>query len=288
MLEYLAATSAVSSTGIPGPHSFTTALIWALRDLAAKGRKFNTNELVNKINDAPNFPKNQRPELSNRSGKSTAQRIMFEPISKGGTTARTVGDQASVHAPVPNVTTVLSLKFFFDERPTEENVETLGRSLNHLFQQNRLAVNRIDWGGLYPWRPTLTWAANRLIQARIVPRKLSKAGISPSRLDAFHPPRQEVHIISQGSIQDVVHDAMRHEALHREEDRIRAPSHHARMVLAESWALLASLMALSPFRSRRLRGLQGLLLLSSICIGLIAYRVQQSMFLAPEAALDGF
>ncbi|CAL8574966.1 hypothetical protein XPA_000912 [Xanthoria parietina] len=84
LFEYLAAVEGHDgTTKIPGPESFTTALIFALKELVKEkdeGR-FTTDELLRKIKtDAPNFPKDQTPAMSNRDNKhSSAGRIMLHP-----------------------------------------------------------------------------------------------------------------------------------------------------------------------------------------------------------------
>ena len=66
----------------PGKDSFTRALIYALKALVEKRQdgRFTTVELLNKIKEAPDFPKDQNPMLSDREKKGSAGRIMLHPL----------------------------------------------------------------------------------------------------------------------------------------------------------------------------------------------------------------
>jgi hypothetical protein len=79
--EYLVATSASSTTRKPGPASFTTALIWAFKRLVATGNSFTTQDLVAKVYNAPGFPADQSPRLSER-GPLCTRRIGLAPLIK--------------------------------------------------------------------------------------------------------------------------------------------------------------------------------------------------------------
>ncbi|KAF7505934.1 hypothetical protein GJ744_012376 [Endocarpon pusillum] len=87
--EYLAATSSGETTRKPGKHSFTTALIWALRTLCEERGQFITTDLLNTIKKrAPDFPKDQSPVLSDRNRGSPRERIFLQPLQKNGTESR--------------------------------------------------------------------------------------------------------------------------------------------------------------------------------------------------------
>ena len=82
LFEFLAAAKANKTTRIPGIESFTSALIYALETLVRqKEGRFTTDELLRTIKDAPNFPKDQEPQLVERRNPHTrAGRIMLHPI----------------------------------------------------------------------------------------------------------------------------------------------------------------------------------------------------------------
>ena len=153
-----------------GKESFTSALIFSLRALVRKqpeGR-FTTMDLLKKIQtDAPDFPKNQNPVLSGRDTCISAGRIMLHPLKKVvsacGMQPKTERDSD------PAKRQVLTLRFYFDQKPSLERIEKLGLEFNAVFEQiPALGVNCIRWGGLQsavarsaqPWLDTLT--RNRL------------------------------------------------------------------------------------------------------------------------------
>lgn len=140
--EYLAATEELGSTKVPGKDSFTSALIYALDALVkerADGR-FTTVELLNKIKDAPHFPKDQNPMFFHRERKHSAGCIMLHPL-KGNGSRR----EAAELDPLKGHT--LTLHFDFSEKPSSTYLETLGRELNDFFERN-VGVNQVRWGGM--------------------------------------------------------------------------------------------------------------------------------------------
>ena len=150
LFEYLAATKEMASTKVPGYDSLTSALIHALEALVEEkpeGR-FTTVELLRKIkHDAPHFPKDQEPVLSDRKENTSAGRIMLHSLHKEGSMA-----------PIPPVDNnsgessdrkqVVTLQFKFDEKLSNAHLERLGDDFNVLFDRNALGVNRVRWGGM--------------------------------------------------------------------------------------------------------------------------------------------
>ena len=160
----------MGGTPVAGKDSFTSALIFSLGALVREqpeGR-FTTMELFKKIQtDAPDFPKNQKPVISGRDTCISAGRIMLHPLKKGVST-RGMKPKADRHSD-PTKRQVLTLRFYFDQKPSLERIERLGSEMNAVFEQNpALGVNCIRWGGLQsavarsaqPWLDTLT--RNRL------------------------------------------------------------------------------------------------------------------------------
>jgi len=149
LFEYLAATKEMATTPIPGDNSFTSALIYALETLVEEmpeGR-FTTIELLRKIKeDAPNFPKDQSPVLSDRERHSPAGRIMLHPLPREGSTPQTPSKESS-HEDLAN-RQMLTLHFNFDKRPSQEQIQLFGTELNHVFERNTLGVNGVRWGGM--------------------------------------------------------------------------------------------------------------------------------------------
>jgi hypothetical protein len=142
--EYLAATSAASTTPSPGDRSFTSALIWALKKFAEEEtpRKFTTTELVNKIREGPNFPPDQVPTLMARDPHSV-QRIVLAPLPGGEKTG------AAVEEPPRTVPTCLELRFFFDKEPQERELEDLAQALKKHINRGSGSLYKVYFGGLY-------------------------------------------------------------------------------------------------------------------------------------------
>lgn len=150
LFEYLAATKQMGSTRVPGPHSFTSALIYALKALLEEkdeGR-FTTDELLRKImEDAPSFPEGQTPVLSDREG-NTSGRIMLHPLDRKGITAQSPSKESTSQDQTKHQT--LTLHFDLMGWPSEASVEKLGSQFNNIFDRNTVGVMGVRWGGLRP------------------------------------------------------------------------------------------------------------------------------------------
>ncbi len=144
--EYLAATK-LDLTRAPGDDSFTSALIYALEALVEEGR-FTTVDLLKKINDAPKFPKDQDPVLSNRNRNNTASagRIMLHPLPEAGFRTQIPIKEETIQDPARGQ--VLTLHFEFDEKPTAKQTELLAEDINDMFERNSVIVNGVRWGSM--------------------------------------------------------------------------------------------------------------------------------------------
>lgn len=156
---------------MPGPKSFTSALIFALealREQKPKGR-FTTDELLRKIkNDAPDFPKDQTPELSDRDHKTlSGGRIMLHPLQPDS-----AEDDKSYETSPSELADrhIVTLHFDFGGNPSGKNLETLGRNFNEIFERNTLGVQRVRWGGV---RVSAFARATRRFSAASRRRKIS-------------------------------------------------------------------------------------------------------------------
>ena len=179
--EYLAATEELGSTKVPGHDSFTSALIYALDALVkerADGR-FTTVELLNKIKDAPHFPKDQNPMLINREKKHSAGRIMLHPLKGNGSDVELSRREAAEHDPLKGH--ALTLHFDFSEKPSSTYLETLGRELNDFFERN-VGVNQVRWGGM---RQAMAVRCAKFLQARARKRRESMRLQQASPSDSF-------------------------------------------------------------------------------------------------------
>ena len=145
IFEFLAATKVGGLTNRSGPTSFTSALIWSLEKLAEKKDRFTTVDLRRTIiHDAPEFPKDQEPQLSDRQ-MQPAGHIMLHPLSEGESCNRIIPEVRRAGSVMqPTVT----LHFDYEKKPTEEQIETLGLGLNKIFEEHNLGVNGVRWGGM--------------------------------------------------------------------------------------------------------------------------------------------
>ena len=146
---------------MPGEDSFTSALIFALEELVdeqPEGR-FTTVELLNKIQEAPNFPDDQTPVLSDRKDFTRAGRIMLHPLQKEGSSAPLRSEETTSLDPTRRHT--FTLHFDVNDKPSLAHIKKLGLELNTIFERNNLGVNRIRWGGLL--QSTFARVARKLI-----------------------------------------------------------------------------------------------------------------------------
>lgn len=148
--EYLAATSAKSTTRKPGPKSFTTALIWALKDLVAKGKSFTTQELLTRILHAPEFPDDQGPRLSER-GAACLRRIALAPLNLDDA-PETYETQPQDEEEGERVD--LSLRFLFNKYITEEMVTELAMELRKVISESSFKATTILWDGINSESPS--------------------------------------------------------------------------------------------------------------------------------------
>ncbi|KAI4270249.1 MAG: hypothetical protein L6R38_007192 [Xanthoria sp. 2 TBL-2021] len=146
--EFLGATSSGATTKAPGPGSFSSGLIWALGVLARESDKFTTTTLVNKIREAPNFPKKQVPILYERTDLSSLQRIVIAPLLdvEEATAAVPAEEQdTTLHQPWG----FLGLRISLDRRPTKAEIGNFGKDVSMMMQNTELKVRSVKWGGLH-------------------------------------------------------------------------------------------------------------------------------------------
>ncbi|KAH8198233.1 hypothetical protein TruAng_007617 [Truncatella angustata] len=146
--EFLAATSAKSTTKKPGKESFTSALIWSLTRLVEQG-SFSTQELLRTIqNEAPYFPEDQSPRLSERQ-PSSQRKIMFAPLTddyvKKATEASKADDEEDFD---DEMRQDLLLRFVFDKDITESMVTEIARHMQHLIRDRDIKAKTVSWEGI--------------------------------------------------------------------------------------------------------------------------------------------
>ena len=185
IFEFLAATSAGSVTRSPGKNSFTSALIWALRQFAKGGEKFTTSELTNRIKEAPYFPKEQVPVLCERNAASSL-RLVLAPLPEGKSQV-----EQQQHSPTPMSACnqedreVLTLKLVLEKLPDKTDIARLAKVVKQLIAGQHMLVHRVLWGGIHSQtesHPNLDYivrqAAKRFLEP--VTRRRSSADRSPS------------------------------------------------------------------------------------------------------------
>ena len=150
--QFLAATSAGHVTRTPGPHSFTSGLIWALIQLAEERGKFTTSELSDKVRDSPGFPKHQVPVLYDR-GRPSWKRIVLAPLSEEPLEQSCTSLSSNpVH---------LDLKFVLENDPGEADITNLAKAIRGVLH-NQAIVRHVNWGGIHAPVSTSTPLCRRL------------------------------------------------------------------------------------------------------------------------------
>jgi hypothetical protein len=147
--EFLAACGSNVETNMPGPNSFTTALIWALTDLVT-GRpnrpRFTTLELQTKImNEAPFFPRDQYVPVYERD-EPCDQRLVLAPLPTGSEANSPLSTPSHrTKSEIPQ--NYLDLRFWYSERPDEDDIENLADRLKRLMRDQTIRARRVGWRG---------------------------------------------------------------------------------------------------------------------------------------------
>ncbi|MCJ1431894.1 hypothetical protein MMC27_001250 [Xylographa pallens] len=271
--EYLAATAPGATTRSPGPESFTSALIWALKALVAEGRPFTTQQLVNKIKNggAPGFPNNQKPVLSKRGEKNSAGYIMLEPIRKEVDRLALIRARSLSSSHDMGAAVLLNLKFMFETRPSEAQVEILGKALNDAMQNHDLHVSRIMWGGLHSWpRFMMAEAVQRfaLSGSHRRHRHHNSGGSSTTLL----LPANDINLrqrqgYASGHNGLFISKQIVHEAYHENfpnEHINHGILYHGTMLFLAVWAAAVSLVAFLPDKGRGMMGVRGFISIAGL------------------------
>ncbi|KAK5683305.1 hypothetical protein LTS10_004836 [Elasticomyces elasticus] len=190
--EFLGACSESNGTPRPGPTSFTTALTWALSQLATEDRAFNTAKLRSKLCEYDHFPKKQIPVLSPlRPGDHI---VISRKGLKPGTTEQALTNSEredklynseSVH-----------VQFHFDHKVNGEDVKAMADTLRHIMDRDdtKTLWNRATFRGkssdllslqdlALATRVAAAWKANLGRSRR------ASCGVSPSDVQPLFPHR---------------------------------------------------------------------------------------------------
>lgn len=277
--EYLAATGSNDTTKSPGPHSFTSALIWSLEELVKERGCFTTQQLMHKIyNDAPGFPRDQRPVLSKRNNMNPANYIMLEPIftTKEMPNLARLRSTSSHEAGQPEV---LNLKFIFDTRPAISDVQELGKALNDVMEERDFKVRRIMWGGLHSrTRFVMAEAAHKFLLGSSPRQRQFGSGSSPEALlfsvyNQAGRPQGHVSSAHRGD-----HDGQQQHLAH--DDGCHGIAYHWKMLLVGIWVASVSLITFFPEKGRLLYGPRGFISMAGILAAMLY------AFLAAKAGIE--
>jgi len=261
--EYLAATGPNDTTKSPGPQSFTSALIWALKELVNERGCLTTQQLMHKIKkDAPEFPRDQTPVLSKRNNMNPANCIMLEPISKTKV-APNLNRLRSTSSHDTGPPEVLNLKFIFNSRPAISDVQQLGKALNEVMEEREFKVRRIMWGGLHSrTRFIMAEAAQKFMLGSNHRHRPFGSGSSPETLlscvynQASQP--HEHTSITNGKGHDRQHEHTVHD------DSSHGIAYHWKMLLIGIWVASVSLITFFPEKGRLIYGTRGFISLAGL------------------------
>lgn len=157
IFEYIGATGPDGLTQLPGPYSFTSALIWALSHLSSREGGFTTSQLLQMILQAPKLPKGQMPVLLER-GVGSVKRLILAPL-KALPPSGTPGDaNLALSEAHMNTSTEadeesseqwrVDLRLLWQDLPTIDVIKRMADELSKLMTSDDIAVQRIEWKGL--------------------------------------------------------------------------------------------------------------------------------------------
>lgn len=140
----MGATQAHATALVPGPHSFSTALAWALEKLASQPEGFTTKTLEQIIKQAPGFPETQVPCLADRR-EGSLRKLKIAPLSK---------ECAQKLQPIYKqddemIKYFVSLQLLFSDCPDEDFVNDLTDHLKDLVRPKSMPLKQVLWRGLY-------------------------------------------------------------------------------------------------------------------------------------------
>src|SRR5271163_3352843 len=154
IFECLGAAGAGETTPLPGPKSFTSALIFALKELAGNDHSsremqpFSSLDLWDTILQAPEFKyrDNQLPILIDRMHSS--RKLLLEPLLNSEAISGTFDpDQRGEEADTAKY--CLYLNFLLPSIPTDDEYAIICSRLRDLIRRPEFLVQQIIWKGLH-------------------------------------------------------------------------------------------------------------------------------------------
>lgn len=145
--EVLTACAHNETTPFPGPHSFTTALIWALKELA-RNEGFFTNQLSAKIKEYPDFSRHQRPQLYPSRFDPSGDYLHMAPIS--GLRKQPSGTTRSKRNEEVEKEQMLDLRFHYKGEISSADLEHLTNALKGgVLRRTEIKAHRVTALGRY-------------------------------------------------------------------------------------------------------------------------------------------
>lgn len=145
--EILTACAHNQRTPAPGPHSFTTAVTWALKELASK-EGFTTTELHAQIQSYKDFNIKQDPRLYCSRFEPSREFLYIAPIPKAG--EQTTGPFRSQRNKEVEKEQILDLRFHYPGEITDNDLKHLADALQkRVLHPRRVKAHRISALGKY-------------------------------------------------------------------------------------------------------------------------------------------
>lgn len=142
--QFLGACSQDETTRGPGEQSFTSALVWALEQLAEKAAPFSTAELRAKIMNYEPFPKDQMPVLSGRREPLENITISVKGSKQEGMElAPTTSEREAQMERCEHI----DLRFHFNDKVHNHHIEHTAEGLKDLLQHGRSRWTRVSFLG---------------------------------------------------------------------------------------------------------------------------------------------
>jgi hypothetical protein len=214
--EFLGATTAQGLTRIPGPFSFTSALIWAFCKLSSKG-EFTASQLHAAIMQAPDFPiKSQTPILTEK-GEHSLTRLCLAPLLPEG--RQSLDEKTSEQTPddPQSFQFGLCLQFTYDSLPSLEDIEDMVKGLKEMQRVQDVKAKDINWKGIHRRNESLYDIPPKVLEAvakfktPIARKRLSQNSIADSDTSMLaslrEPPRRrssQDRLVKENSNQKVL------------------------------------------------------------------------------------
>ena len=162
--EFLGATTAQGLTRIPGPFSFTSALIWALDKLTSKG-EFTASQLHATIMQAPDFPIASQTPILTEKGEPSLTRLCLAPLLPEGRPF--LDETASEQTPddAQSFQFGLCLQFTYDSLPSLDDIEDMVKGLKEMQRVHDVKAKDINWKGIHRRNESINDISPLLLEA---------------------------------------------------------------------------------------------------------------------------